>query len=251
MPVFFELVINNTIKHIKGLLDKPVMQNVKYLFLVGGFSESPILQEKISVFQNRLKVIIPPRPGVAVVQGAVLFGLNPTIITKRVMPQSIGIGVNLPWNDKEHSGRSKGIYDGIAMCEDAINIFVNAGQSVGREEIIQQNGFFPVSSATTQMSINIYGTTATHFKYRTDEGARYIGVMLLDVPDVDLPKKDRLVDVRMKFGGTTFSVTAVYRKTGKSVNAKFSFSLGTCSTKFLPFFGILVLHCYPTFFNFF
>ena len=78
MPKLFEEQISKIINHVSKLLKLPDLQNVRYLFLVGGFAESQILQNSMREnFKDKLKVVIPPRPGTAVMNGAVLFGLNP------------------------------------------------------------------------------------------------------------------------------------------------------------------------------
>ena len=47
MQQLFSPVVSDIIQHVQGLLDKEDCAGVKYLFLVGGFSESPILQAQV------------------------------------------------------------------------------------------------------------------------------------------------------------------------------------------------------------
>lgn len=227
MPLFFDKVISNIINHVKNLLVKPELRQVQYMFLVGGLGESTILQQRIQEeFHNRLKLVVPPRPSVAVVNGAVMFGLNPSIISKRVMPLTIGMRINVLWDDKEHWGRKQLLANGRRFCAEGVALFIHAGDHVDKAHVVKREGFAPPDLDTTTIRIYIYGSSAKTFKFSSDEGVRCIGFLIMDIPDVGKPSKERIVDVEMKFGGTTFSVNAVYRKTKQSVDAKFNFLLG-------------------------
>ena len=90
------------------------------MFLVGGFAESPLLQvcyfswklgqfniisfqEEIrSNFSNQVNVVIPQGVGVAVLKGAVLYGLDPAIVHVRRAKVTYGIGVIKPFKQGIH-----------------------------------------------------------------------------------------------------------------------------------------------------
>jgi hypothetical protein len=77
-PILFDPLLTKITDHISTLLHSPELNNVNYLFLVGGFAESSLLQARIrGALGEKVKVIIPPRPGTSVMNGAVLFGINP------------------------------------------------------------------------------------------------------------------------------------------------------------------------------
>jgi len=69
-------------------------QEVDIIFLVGGFSTSPVLRQRIEKeFGNRVKkIVMPPRPGVAILKGAASFGVNPAIIRARRSRLTYGVG---------------------------------------------------------------------------------------------------------------------------------------------------------------
>ena len=59
------------------LFERPEVSNIKFLFLVGGFAESPLLQQAVQVMlQGRSRIIIPHDVGLTILKGAVLFGLS-------------------------------------------------------------------------------------------------------------------------------------------------------------------------------
>ena len=76
------------------LFQKPEVSTVKFLFLVGGFAEAPLLQQAVqAAFGDKCRVIIPQDVGLTILKGAVLFGLDPAVIKVRRSPLTYGVGV--------------------------------------------------------------------------------------------------------------------------------------------------------------
>lgn len=62
-------------------MSKPEVRGVRFLFLVGGFAESPMLQKAVHKALGCLcRIIIPHNVGLTILKGAVLFGLDPTVV---------------------------------------------------------------------------------------------------------------------------------------------------------------------------
>lgn len=71
---FFDEPKTQLIKHVKYLLTTSQLKNVSTLLMVGRFSESPIMQSGVKEAFPDMKVLIPDNAGLAVLQGAVLYG---------------------------------------------------------------------------------------------------------------------------------------------------------------------------------
>lgn len=83
MRELFTPVVDSIKEHLDNLLRKPQLAKVQIMHLVGGFAESPFLQEEIKdTFSRRCKVLIPQQASVAVALGAVIFGKEPNIINR-------------------------------------------------------------------------------------------------------------------------------------------------------------------------
>lgn len=102
-------------QHIEDVLTHPGLSGVDYLFLVGGFAESPLLQQAVrSHFGDSITVVIPQvilmlnfhwfnegytsnfdgqDVSLAILKGAVLYGLNPRAITVRRSRLTYGVAV--------------------------------------------------------------------------------------------------------------------------------------------------------------
>ena len=75
----FNKIIEPITKHCHKILSNKSMKDTKYIFLVGGFSNSKYFQMYMkNEFEkyNNLSVVIPDLPGLCVVDGASRYGLN-------------------------------------------------------------------------------------------------------------------------------------------------------------------------------
>lgn len=70
----FREPINMLVEHLQQLMSKDNLSDVSTLLMVGGFSESPIMQDAIMKAFPAKRVIVPVDAGLAVLKGAVLFG---------------------------------------------------------------------------------------------------------------------------------------------------------------------------------
>lgn len=94
MMNLFQPTLNAIRAHISNVLDNCESGGISYLFLVGGFAESAILQKNIrDAFSDKLKVIIPQGVSLAILKGAVLFGIDPAVVSSRRSRLTYGVGV--------------------------------------------------------------------------------------------------------------------------------------------------------------
>ncbi|XP_053391678.1 heat shock 70 kDa protein 12A-like [Mercenaria mercenaria] len=72
----FKPCTDKIVAHIKDLLKQPDIKGTNLFLMVGGFSESVMLQDAIMKELPMGKVIIPVETGLAVLKGAVMYGLR-------------------------------------------------------------------------------------------------------------------------------------------------------------------------------
>ena len=119
MRQLFDPVLDEIVTHLSKLFDKEEFSGVKCVFLVGGFADSELLQERIKVhFGNSYHILVPQNASLAVVQGAVMFGQRPDLIDSRVMTASYGIRVLRLFLNGLHPDSKKVIINGIPRCKD-------------------------------------------------------------------------------------------------------------------------------------
>ena len=99
MKTIFDPVIKRILDLIKNQLDD-ARETCSAMFLVGGFSESIYLQNRIKKeFRHKVKNIsVPPQPMAAIARGATVYGLE-CVINSRVLRYTYGVRASFEWVD--------------------------------------------------------------------------------------------------------------------------------------------------------
>lgn len=83
----------STLDAIASHVTSHMNERISHLFLVGGFTESRMLQRAIrKAIGGRARVIIPADASLTILKGAVLFGLDPTAVRMRTSHMTYGVG---------------------------------------------------------------------------------------------------------------------------------------------------------------
>lgn len=92
---FFNKSIAGIVAAIETVLHSPEVGHVDAILLVGGFSESKVIQDAVKAAFPRENVLVPPSPSLPVVMGAVQFGHKQSTISARIAPFTYGIEVGM------------------------------------------------------------------------------------------------------------------------------------------------------------
>ena len=227
MMSFFDPLVDKIINKVKELLEetkKKAGYYPKFIFLVGGFGESPYLRQKIKkeFESNELIVLIPKRPLVSVVRGACMFGLNPFSITSRIAKKTYGISTLGIFDEKKHPLNKKVMIDGEAFCENIFDTFVLKDDSVSvNQEIVKT--YCPVRGAQTIMKIILYYTDKRDVNYIDEEGVHKFGELIVNIGEKNQGIEDKLVTVSFLFGNTQIYIIAKNKNTGDVKKCEFKF----------------------------
>ena len=84
-------------------------EKINFIFMVGGFSESPFLKnEIIKRFESEtLQIFVPRRPQISVIRGACMYGLNPRSISSRIAKKTYGINTLTTFDSDRHPEEKK------------------------------------------------------------------------------------------------------------------------------------------------
>uniref|UniRef100_A0A1A8QDH4 Heat shock protein 12B n=2 Tax=Nothobranchius TaxID=28779 RepID=A0A1A8QDH4_9TELE len=231
MNELFQPTICNIVKHIDELMAKPEVSSVRFLFLVGGFAESPMLQKAIQKALGRTcRIIIPHDVGLTILKGAVLFGLDPTVVRVRRCPLTYGVGVLNRFVEGRHPRDKLLLKDGREWCTDIFDRFVSVDQSVALGEVVRRS-YTPARVGQRKIIINIYCSSTDDITYISDPGVRKCGTMTLDLPGPSPTPgaaggggaERREIRATMQFGDTEIKVTAVDVTSNRSVRASIDF----------------------------
>ena len=214
----FDESCKKIVDHMHQLFRHPSVKDVSSILLVGGFAESPMLQEAVKEAFSELKVIVPQDAGLAVLKGAVLYGHQPKAISGRVCKYTYGVGTMIPFNSTIHPQSKKIKLNGVDLCRDKFSIHVRVGQLVKVGEPQVKQGYSVTTPDSTTISFGIYTSNDKEPTYTTDVGCTRLGTLTLDMPDTS-KGKNRGADVYMTFSGTEIIVTAVDQNDPKRIVA--------------------------------
>ncbi|XP_048778297.2 heat shock 70 kDa protein 12A-like [Ostrea edulis] len=210
----FKPAVDSILYHIGDLLSYPITQGLQNIMLVGGFSDSKIIEKTVKEKFKDYRVVIPQDAGLAVLKGAVLFGQNPLVVSERVSRFTYGTKQFRYFLESDPLELRKEI-EGVPYCKNVFNILAKSGETfrVGQKVTTEVS---PITPEMTQMPVIFYQSHNSVQKY-VDENCREIGVLLVDMPDTT-GGLDRIVDVSLTFGDTELHVTGTDRSSGEKVS---------------------------------
>ena len=215
----FNEPMKHLVNHLKTLLSKKELKDVSTMLMVGGFSESPIMQSAIKEAFSTKKVIIPDEAGLAVLKGAVLYGHKPQTISVRVSSYTYGINISPPFKSGEHSPDRRVSIEGVDRVKDVFKKYIQADQSLNVGEAVSGR-HVTIKKRQKEMLLKIFASENSNPRYVTDEGCAYLGKVVIQLPETEEKLK---VDVKMIFGETELMVEAKESITGSTYKSYFDF----------------------------
>jgi molecular chaperone DnaK (HSP70) len=127
----FDASVTKTVGHLKSVLSDGSLKDVRILMMVGGYSESPVLQHAVLEALPGIGVVIPAGASSVVLRGALIYGHNPSSISERNLKYTYGVNCAPPFIEGVHpeSKRYEAI-DHCIRCADVFDKFVTTGQTV-------------------------------------------------------------------------------------------------------------------------
>ncbi|ORE05092.1 hypothetical protein BCV72DRAFT_250807 [Rhizopus microsporus var. microsporus] len=181
----FEPVVRRVLALIEKQYNQVSDQRVSCIFLVGGFGSSNYLFQRVQeTFQDRVKQILcPPRAAMAVVRGAVYFGLNPRLITSRVSRRTYGINAGLPFDESIDPPSSRVIRpDGSIRCTTRFLVFVKKGDVIPVDHCIKER-MFVYYGTIKATDILLYATEEDREpRYYDEPGVKQVAAISVPIP---------------------------------------------------------------------
>lgn len=225
-PRFVELfsaACDGMVDHVKKLLKSPKVRGTNNILMVGGFSESPLLQKRIREEFPSCRVIIPQEAGLAVLKGAVIFGHQPATIAARIAKYTYGISVMTKFDRNKHPMSKMKMIEGKEKCKDVFDKHVSIGQLLEIDDVQSEKSYWPLYDDQTQVSLRVFTSTDEQPAFVDDPGCCYLGKLTVDVPKHG---SDKEILSSFTFGGTELKVQAVVKSTGETTSANFDFLEG-------------------------
>lgn len=222
MMKLFEPVVSAIVHHIQELLLVPKLSDIEYLFLVGGFAESAVLQDAIrNAFRSNMRVIIPQDVSLSILKGAVLYGHDPTLVHIRRSALTYGVGCLNKFDPGRHPVEKKVMKDGVEWCTGIFDGFVFCDQAVSLGHVITRT-YSPAQAGQRSTVITLFASEKETVYYVSDPGCWKVAELRLDMPDTT-GGKHRKLSMSMIFGDTEISVEAMDMTSGQTAHAHIDF----------------------------
>ncbi|MFJ3733014.1 Hsp70 family protein [[Kitasatospora] papulosa] len=226
----FEAVIPGILSLVDRQLDEMRAQRrnapgKELVILVGGFGNSPYLQERLQEhLTGRADVLIPPDPQVAVLLGAVHYSYDPQTKSRRTK-YTYGCEIAQPFREGIDPAKYLiTLPNGERRCGNRFSRYVQVGQSVPVDELVTQT-FHPLYEDQKEVEFRIYRSASKNPFYVTDAGCELIGRLTIDLAGaMELPRAKRSIRCSFVFGEVQMKVMAVVVKTGEVVTANLDFT---------------------------
>ncbi|ETO32640.1 hypothetical protein RFI_04475 [Reticulomyxa filosa] len=235
----FDLRIDPIIKQMDEMLNKNekiLSGKLKYICLVGGFSQSRYLQFKLKqYYEPKYAFVIPQRPVLSVIEGAAQLARIPSFITSRIVKYTYGTAISYligdarshPKISEDHINKHKYISDinNKEYVDGCFNVFVNKDEEVkvGQQMLILFYFFDFFIIGYLQMIKKNYVSGSKNNKsayisiYRSEEidpgvttECKYLGNVEVPLPEDFDNLKDGYA-VRFYFGETMIQVTVTIK----------------------------------------
>ncbi|XP_019623427.1 PREDICTED: heat shock 70 kDa protein 12A-like [Branchiostoma belcheri] len=208
MYSLFQPVLEQIMAHIQSLLTNPKLRNIKTIFLVGGFADSPLLWKAVvaAVPDRKVRVLVPEEACLAVIKGAVMFGLNPNAIRERVSARTYGVRSMTTFIEGLHPPQKKVVAHGLVLATDIFNNFVGVDELV-ELQYRRSLEFKAVRDDQRSATVYLFSTSERDPQFTTDHGMSLCGRVHVDMPDTR-GGRERVIRVTFIFGGTEIDVQA-------------------------------------------
>ncbi|KAI4873230.1 hypothetical protein NFI96_028182, partial [Prochilodus magdalenae] len=192
---------------MEGILENRTLK-IRYIFLVGGFALSPYVNGFVKEkFGGKYKVLCPLDAQMAVVNGAVMFGMRPNVVESRISVFTYGIAVVHLFDETKHKGKSKYVSkDGAQFCDVCFHCLVKKNESVPFDDV-EGFVFNPLETDQREMHFSFYCTEKETAEFVDEEGMRKIGSLSVSMPMIQ-KGRGRSVILEIKFGFTEVQATA-------------------------------------------
>uniref|UniRef100_A0A3Q2UWA9 Heat shock protein family A (Hsp70) member 12A.1 n=1 Tax=Haplochromis burtoni TaxID=8153 RepID=A0A3Q2UWA9_HAPBU len=179
---FFAESLNGITKSLREILKKGF--TIKYILLVGGYSQSLILRQHITnQFSDQCKVLCPSHPQEAIMKGAVMFGRNPALVASRISAFTYGVSLSLRFDASKHRADKRYTNKEGEWCDGIFCVLVKENEEVGWDKTSEYS-CTPIERDQTAITFAFYRTERNiqGLMYVDEWGVEKIGSIILESP---------------------------------------------------------------------
>ncbi|XP_045203505.2 heat shock 70 kDa protein 12B-like isoform X2 [Mercenaria mercenaria] len=200
-------LFSSSVKELKqatdGILSK--VENIENIILVGGFSESPYIRKMMREHFGNI-LVLPKSPSIAVLQGAALYGHEPTAISSRKCRYTYGISRMERFNERKHPVNKKVEIGKYTYCDGVFckHIEIGTEVNVNRPDLAIEHEYFPSSSEQSLAILEVYRSCKKDPVFVDETDCHLVGLIKVQINTKgDIWTK---LMVKLIFGGTELIV---------------------------------------------
>lgn len=213
---FFGKTIKNLLQLVNEVLEQKEARSVVQILLVGGFSECSLIQEAIKTEFTKCTVVVPKECGLAVLQGAVLFGHKPSFIASRISRFNYGMAMTRPFDPDIHDEKHKIVLGGEVKCNNVFDLIMKKDAHVSAGTVVKKKYSSHVSH--DKFALKVFVSESSCPMYVVDDDCTCLGGIIVRITDSSIKHK---CDVELVFGNTELSIKAKDTDTGNVFEAIF------------------------------
>ncbi|XP_052789969.1 heat shock 70 kDa protein 12A-like [Mya arenaria] len=219
----FDFTTKSIIDHLQKLVSMPSISDCTAILMVGGFSESRVLQHRIKNAFSTLQVIIPQDARLAVMQGAVSFGFSPMYIRERIAKYTYGTAAVHDRTERclHPPAQLYTFSDGITRCIGLFQVLVKEGSTLKLDSVVTES-CGPNTPDQTIAYLPLFASEYPNAELVSDPGCRLIGNLYVPL-DPKLFQSGRIYNASFRFGGTEIVVKVNNTITGEEFSTSVDF----------------------------
>lgn len=206
LRTFFKPSIEHITKHIEDILNE--VEDIQLILMVGGYSESDFVAQSLRKKIPNVKIIVPIKASVSVLEGAVRFGFNPQSVVARICRFTYGFQCHIPFDKAVHPKEYLRVVDEEDICINIFQVLAEEGETIRLDE----KRVYDFSSSHKSdkrkkitLQLPVYASKTKIPKYTTDDGCVKLGIVEIHPPEEGWPNTVDF-NVKVYFGRTEFSI---------------------------------------------
>lgn len=211
LDAIFKSVLEKITNNIQAIIKDTKLKGLKTILLVGGFSNSDIVQNIVKKAFPNLNVITPDKAELAVLKGAVIYGKFKRIVEMRICKYTYGVASNRYARDDDPYNNVKYINGKQYICTDVFKKLISIGDQVSVNEKIEME-FRPSVSTGNKIDLYIYRSRTPNPKF-VNTDCELTAILNVDMP-ATVEGVEKAVTIFMQFGQTEILFSAEDKTTG-------------------------------------
>ncbi len=223
-----ELIVDKVVNYINDISKYCII--IDSIIYAGSVSSNSFVISMIKKELENKNIIsnhyLTMYPSISVVKGAVIFGLNPYIVKRRISKFTIGVNCDQIWDEKRHKNHPEKKYfdtdDNCYRCKDIFSPIIEKNKKIEVNEINSKHYLLKSSKASIRFYKTLYNNvTFIDEKIIGKYKCQIFGGLIFDVGD-EYDKDNTNLIIELKLGGTFISAQIKYKKKIQKVDFDFT-----------------------------